>query len=57
MGHNVMSANMAGRENDYEETQSQHAQTNDDDPYISSWIPTQENSLLEDLENEDVYCV
>ena len=55
LGHNVMSATMAGRENDHEETQSQHAYTNDDDPDISSWIPTQENSVFEDLENEDVY--
>ena len=55
MGHNVMSATMAGRVTEYEETQSQQTYESNEDPDVSNWIPTDENSILEDLENEDVY--
>ena len=40
---------------DYEETQSQHTYGNEEDPDISNWIPVDENSILEDLVDEDVY--
>ena len=55
MGHNVMSATMVGRVSDYEETQSQQTYGTEEDPDISNWIPVDENSILEDLVDEDVY--
>ena len=55
MGHNVKSATMSGRVTDYEETTSQDTYGENENPDISTWIPRDENSILEDMENEDVY--
>ena len=55
MGHNVKTATLKGRVNEYEETQSAEAYEEDENPDISTWIPRDENSLLEDLEDNDVY--
>ena len=55
MGHNVKTATLKGRVNEYEETQSAEAYEENENPDISTWIPRDENSLLEDLEDNDVY--
>ena len=56
MGYNVTTATMAGRVNDYEETHSNASFVPNENPDISSWVPANiENSVLEELECEDVY--
>ena len=54
MGHNVKTATLKGRVNEYQETQSEETYQENENPDISTWIPGDENSLL-DLEDEDVY--
>ena len=55
MGHNVKTAAQTGRVTDYQETRGQEAYEVHDDPDVSNWIPVDENSILEDLPNDDVY--
>ena len=55
MGHNVVSATMSGRIDQYEEARGQHALDNNDDNDVSSWIPEDENYILEQLHCEDPY--
>ena len=57
MGYNVTTATMAGRVNDYEETHSNASFVPNENPDISSLVPSNiENSVLEELECEDVYA-
>ena len=53
MGHNVMSATMSGRNNEYEESQSQKAWDDNVDRRVSNWVPSNEDSVLEELSCED----
>ena len=55
MGHNVKTATLKGRVNEYEETKSEETYEENENPDISTWIQREENSLLDDMEDEDVY--
>ena len=56
MGHNVSTSMMQGRTDEYEESRGGTGATaNDDDHDKSSWLPQNENSVLEELENRDTY--
>ena len=53
MGHNVANAVMTGRTKDYEETRSLGSQKKYDNHETSKWVQEFENSVLEELENND----
>ena len=56
MGHNVSSALMSGRGTEYKETRSKDTCSNAQDSNdISNWVPSNEQSALEVLENIDTY--
>ena len=55
MGHNVKTTSQTGRVDEYQETRGQETYEEHEDPDISNWIPTDENSVLKDLPNDDVY--
>ena len=54
MGHNVKSATMTGRVDEYEESHSKDSCEADEND-VSSWVPSFENSVLEELQCEDPY--
>ena len=56
MGHNVSSALMSGRVTEYKETRSKDTCSNvQDSNDISNWVPSNEQSASEVLENIDTY--
>ena len=55
MGYNVASSTMKGRTDEYEVSRDKKLIENDDDHDSSNWIVENENSVLEELENLDVY--
>ena len=54
MGHNVASATMSGRIDEYEESRGKDACEADEND-VSGWVPSFENSVLEELECDDPY--
>ena len=55
IGYNVAVATMKGRTDEYEESRDALNENNDDDNDGSNWMEQNENSVLEVLENNDVY--
>ena len=55
MGYNVKSATMSGRIDDYEESQSKSTPNDVENLDVSNWVPSNENSVLEELQCEDPY--
>ena len=55
IGYNVSSSTMKGRTDEYEVSRDKNLIENDDDHDSSNWIVQNENSVLEELDNQDVY--
>ena len=53
MGHNVVDATMSGRTDEYQESRSKRAWETSGDKRVSSWVPRNEDSVLEELSCED----
>ena len=53
MEHNVKTASQTGKVTEYQETRGQEVYGEDEDPDICNLIPMDENSMLEDLPNDD----
>ena len=57
IGYNVSSSTMKGRTDEYEVSRDKNLIENDDDHDSSNWIVQNENSVLEELDNQDVQGV
>ena len=55
MEHNVKTASQTGKVTEYQETRGQEVYGEDEDPDVCNLIPMDENSMLEDLPNDDVF--
>ena len=55
IGHNVVSYLLKGRVDDYEETRGNPNESENSDRNISNWVPRNEISSLEEMENHDPF--
>ena len=54
-GHNVVSSLLKGRVDDHEETRGNPNESENSDRNISNWVPRNEISSLEEMENHDPF--